>query len=226
MIEQFSKTADPLFIVLYIISLVLFFFFGPHKVYESVLWSIIAIGLYFLIQETTSTYSLTSQSFLWWEFLIENRLFLLRICKMWTFALLIATPITLWINVFWIRRNIYWYILKTIILSIFYILYLISIFIFLFPLEWILWEVSVFPKYIIENEFFTESHIYSFVYQNRIFILLLAYVICIYKVIFSHWMSSIFLIGWTMYYKWVQFFRKKDDNDFIPENSHDDEEVQ
>lgn len=226
MIEEFTKTADPLIIVLYIISLILFFFFGPHKVYESVLWSIIAIGLYFLIHETTSTYSLTSQSFIWWNFLVENRLLLLRICKIWALTLLLATPITLWINVFWIRRNIYWYILKTIILSVFYILYLISIFIFLFPLAWILWEVSIFPKYIIENEFFTESLIYSFVYQNRIFILLLGYLICIYKVIFSHWMSSIFLIGWTMYYKWVQFFRKKDDNDFIPENPHHEDEIQ
>lgn len=219
MFDSLTQSADGLFVLIYIIFLVIFFIFWPHKIYEAILGSLIALGCYFFIHEITFVYPGILEWNFWGKWLIENRWNLLWCAKWGIFVLLILTPITLWVNVFWVKRNTFWFIVKTLFLTFFFLCYSISLSAYIARSESFLWEVALFPLTLEKYTYFSTSDVYTIITNNSIIIFFIAFLLCLYKIIFSHWMSTLFVFGSVVYYRWVRFFSKKnnDTQSIIPE---------
>lgn len=95
MFDSLTNSADGLFIIFYIIALVLFFLVGPHKVYEGIFGSLIALGCYIFFYEITFVQPEITRTVFLGSWLIDHRGTLLWITKMLSFALLFVTPMTL-----------------------------------------------------------------------------------------------------------------------------------
>ncbi|MEI6710824.1 MAG: hypothetical protein WCK88_00725 [bacterium] len=64
MFDFLANSVDGLIILSYIIALVVFFLYGPQKVYESLFGALLGLGLYlFLYQITITTPGITSTLF-------------------------------------------------------------------------------------------------------------------------------------------------------------------
>ncbi len=95
MFDSLTNSADGLFVLLYVIALVVFFLFGPHKVYESIFGALIGIGAYLLFHEMTFVTPEVTRTLFLGNWIMENRGSLLFVSKILTIALFFITPMTL-----------------------------------------------------------------------------------------------------------------------------------
>lgn len=123
MFDNITQSADGLFILLGIMSLVAFFFAGPHKIYEAVFGSLVGIGCYIFVREMTFVFPEFTRSFFLGNWLVDNRGSILLVLKFATILLFFFTPLTLAINVSGLVRGNFWFIMKTLILGLFYVTY-------------------------------------------------------------------------------------------------------
>ena len=222
MFDSLTNSADGLFILLFIIALVVFFLFGPHKVYESLFWCLLWFGLYLLVHEMTFVFPELTRSVFLGDWFVENRGILLWVSKFIALLLFFVTPMTLWLNVSWVVRGTVWFFLKTILLSAVFICFGIVLFSLLSNGPWIFGEVSILPQPLRDIPYFQNSIVYPWITNKSLLIILIAFGLGLYKILFSHWLSRILLLGSMMYMKWGDMFRKKPLDMIIPAEPHDE----
>lgn len=224
MFDSLTNSADGLFILLFIIALVVFFLFGPHKVYESLFWCLLWLGLYLLIHEMTFVFPDLTRTLFLGNWLVENRGMLLWASKFIALLLFFITPMTLGLNVSWVVRGTLWFFLKTILLSAVFICFGIVFFSLLSNGLWIFGEVSILPQPLGDMPYFQNSIFYTLITDKSLLIILIAFVLGLYKILFSHWVSRILFLGGLMYMKWNDMFRKKPLDMIIPAETHDEDD--
>lgn len=224
MFDSLTNSADGFFILLFIIALVVFFLFGPHKVYESLFWCLLWFGLYLLVHEMTFIFPELTRTIFLGDWLVENRGILLWVSKFIALLLFFVTPMTLWLNVSWVVRGTVWFFLKTIFLSAVFICFGIVLFSLLSNGPWIFGEVSILPQPLRDIPYFQNSMIYPWITDKSLLIILIAFALGLYKILFSHWLSRILLLGSMMYMKWGDMFRKKPLDMIIPAEHHDEDD--
>lgn len=222
MFDSLTNSADWLLILLFVIALVVFFLFWPHKVYESLFGCLLGLGLYLFIHEMTFIFPELTRGAFMWDWLVENRGTLLWFSKFVALLLFIVTPITLGLNVSGVVRGTFWFFLKTIILSAFFICFGTVLFSLLSNGSGIFGEVTILPKPPRDIPYFQNSAIYLWVSQKQFIVLLMAFSLWLYKIFFSHWVSRMMLLGGVVYMKWNEIFGKKSLDSVIPEMSQDD----
>lgn len=227
MFDSLTNSADWLFILLFVISLVVFFLFWPHKVYESLFGCLIGLGLYLFIHEMTFIFPEITRSVFMGNWIVENRGTLLWISKFIALLLFFVTPMTLGLNVSGVVRGTFVFFLKTIVLSAFFICFGIVLFSLLSNGSWIFGEVTILPKPLKEVPYFQNSIAYLWIAERQFIILLIAFSLALYKILFSHWISRMMFIGWLLYAKSNDIFGKRNLDSIVPidlwaDEGHDD----
>ncbi len=98
MFDYFSQSADGIIVLSYVIALVVFFLYGPQKVYESLFGALIGFGLYLFLFSVTYTTPDVTRTIFFGEMILEKRNFLLW-CTQWvTLFLFFFSPISLGIH--------------------------------------------------------------------------------------------------------------------------------
>jgi hypothetical protein len=160
------------------------------------------------------------------NWIVENRGTLLWVSKFTALMLFFVTPMTLGLNVSGVIRGTFWFFLKMIILSAFFICFGIVLFSLLSNGSWIFGEVAILPKPLKEVPYFQNSIAYLWIAERQFIILLLAFSLSLYKILFSHWISRMVFIGWLLYSKSNEIFGKKNLDSVVPElwldDHHDD----
>jgi len=216
MFDSITNSADGLFILLYILSLVVFFLFGPHKVYESLFWALLGLGLYLLVHEMTFVYPEITRTLFFGNQIVENRWTILWASKWFAVILFFITPITLGLNVSGVVRGTLWFFLKTIILSTIFIVFGVVLFLILSGTSGAFGEVELFPASIRDISYFQNSQFLLWMTDKTAIVLLLSFMLAFYKIIFSHWVSRLLFIGWLMYARSNEMFSKKNLDTVIP----------
>ncbi len=227
MFDSLTNSADWLFILLFVISLVVFFLFWPHKVYESLFGCLIGLGLYLFIHEMTFIFPEITRSVFMGNWIVENRGTLLWISKFTALLLFFVTPMTLGLNVSGVVRGTFVFFLKTIVLSAFFICFGIVLFSLLSNGSWIFGEVTILPKPLKEVPYFQNSIAYLWIAERQFIILLIAFSLALYKILFSHWISRMVIIGGLLYAKSNGIFGKRNLDSIVPidlwaDEGHDD----
>jgi hypothetical protein len=223
MFDGLTNSADGLFILLYVITLVVFFLFGPHKVYESLFWALLGLGLYLFIHELTFVFPEITRTVFFWNWLVDNRGTLLWLAKWSTLVLFFVTPITLGLNVSGVVRGTFWFFFKTIVLSAFFVSFGAVLFSLLSNGAGVFGEVTLLPRPLTEYVYFQNSQFFTWLAGKTAAVLLFSFLLAFYKIIFSHWISRMFLVGGLLYAKSNDLFTKKSLDSVIPhEMSHDD----
>lgn len=234
MFDSLTNSADGLFVLLYVIALVVFFLFGPHKVYESIFGALIGIGAYLLFHEMTFVTPEVTRTLFLGNWIMENRGSLLFVSKILTIALFFITPMTLWLNVAGVIRGTFWFFLKVLLLSAFFICFGVVLFSMLYGAPGVFGQVNIFPGNALDIPYLKNSFMYAWISNKSYTILILAFLLGFYKILFSHWVSRIVLFGGVVYLKGNQIFWKReldvmpdvighsDDHGWHEESSHDD----
>lgn len=224
MFDGLTNSADGLFILLYVIALVVFFLFGPHKVYESLFWALLGLGLYLFIHELTFVFPELTRTVFFGNWLVDNRGTLLWLAKWSTLILFLVTPITLWLNVSGVVRGTFWFFFKTIVLSAFFVCFGVVLFSLLSNTVGVFGDVTLMPRPLSEYVYFQNSVFFIWLTGKTAIIVLFSFLLAFYKIIFSHWISRMFLIGGIVYAKSNGMFAKKSLDSVIPHDmSHDDD---
>ncbi len=210
MFDSLTNSADGLFILLYVIALVVFFLFGPHKVYESIFGSLIALGMYLLIHEMTFVSPEMTRTLFFGNWIVENRGTLLFGTKILTVLLFFSTPMTLGLNVSGVIRGTFWFFLKVILLSAFFVCFGIVLFSILYTTPWVLGQVNIFSWAALDIPYIKSSVMYAWIADKAYIILGIWFLLCAYKILFSHWVTRIVLFWGIVYMKWNQMFGKKE----------------
>lgn len=224
MFDGLTNSADGLFILLYVIALVVFFLFGPHKVYESLFWALLGLGLYLFIHEMTFVFPELTRTVFFWNWLVDNRGTLLWLAKWSALILFFVTPITLWLNVSGVVRGTFWFFLKTIVLSAFFVCFGVVLFSLLSNTVGVFGDVTLMPRPLSEYVYFQNSVFFLWLTGKTAPVVLFSFLLAFYKIIFSHWISRMLLIGGIVYAKSNGMFAKKSLDTVIPHDmSHDDD---
>ena len=209
MFDSLTHSADGLFILFYVIALVVFFLFGPHKVYESIFGTLVGIGLYLLLHEMTFVSPEITRTFFFGNWIVENRGSLLFGAKILIIILFFITPMTLGLNVSWVIRGTFWFFFKVIILSAFFVCLGTVLFSMLYTTPGVFGQVNLLPGAALDIAYIKSSVIYAWIVNKSYLILIIAFILGAYKILFSHWVSHIVLFGWVVYMKGNQVFWKK-----------------
>ncbi len=223
MFDSLTNSADGLFVLLYVIALVVFFLFWPHKVYESLFGAIVGMGAYLLFHEMTFVSPEVTRTLFLGNWIVENRGSLLFVSKILTIALFFITPMTLGLNVSGVIRGTFWFFLKVLVLSAFFVCFGIVLFSMLYNTPGVFGQVNILPGAALEIPYLKTSILYTWMSDKAYTILILGFLLGFYKILFSHWVSRIVLFGGVVYMKGNQIFWKKE-LDVMPEglSHHDD----
>lgn len=209
MFDFLANSVDGLILLSYIIALVVFFLYGPQKVYESLFGALLWLGLYlFLYQITYSTPEIT-RSLLFWGWILDRRELLLWSTNCLTMFLFFFAPISVGIHAGGMIRGSLWFLLKILVLSGFFVLFGVVLFSaasgrFAF--------MSVEPLYsqtFLQTPFFTNAKLYNWIIDRAYFIILAGSCLAFYKILFSHWITKLTFFLGALYVKWDEIFGKK-----------------
>ncbi len=219
--DNLTYSADALIILLYIISLVIFFLSWPHKVYEAILGSLIAVGAYFAIYHFTFTQEIYTSRLMWWNWSIEHRYNILWWLKLSFPILYIATPLTLGVNVIGVVRWTFFFFIKVFILSAFFVIFGTALFLSLYSLDGPFAIAAILPGDPRQILYLKNSSIASFIFTYQHLILFAGFLLAFYKILFSHWLTKILLVFSLVYVKANEIFGKKHFEDSV--HVHDTE---
>ncbi len=127
--------------------------------------------------------------------MIDHRGILLWIGKIATVALFLFSPLTMGINVTGAVRGTFWFCLKVFVLSAFYIIFGIVLFSLLSTSSGIFGQVGLIPNEFLESAYFKNSWFLPLIADRSVLILIGAFLLVLYKVLFSHWISRVMLVG-------------------------------
>jgi hypothetical protein len=128
MFDNLTQSADGLLVGLFVVSLVIFFLFGPHKVYEAIFGSLFGLGIYLLIHEMTFVFPDITRTLLFGPWMVDNRGTLLLLAKIFTIVLFFVSPITIGMNVSGVVRGTLVFFIKLIFLSAFCVCFMVVLF--------------------------------------------------------------------------------------------------
>ena len=83
----------------------IFFLFGPHKVYEAIFGSLFGLGMYLLIHEMTFVSPDVTRTLIFGPWIVDNRGSLLLVSKIFTIVLFFISPVTIGMNVSGVVRG-------------------------------------------------------------------------------------------------------------------------
>lgn len=209
MFDNLTQSADGLLVGLFVVSLVIFFLFGPHKVYEAIFGSLFGLGIYLLIHEMTFVFPDLTRTLLFGPWMVDNRGTLLLLAKIFTIVLFFVSPITIGMNVSGVVRGTLVFFIKLIFLSAFCVCFMVVLFSLLYGWESLFWQVALLPGTLIANSFLQTSFLYTRIAKYSHIIILLAFVFSFYKILFSHWVSSLMIAFGAVYMKWNEVFGKR-----------------
>ena len=220
MIDELVNSADGLLVLIFIIVIVVFFLFWAHKVYESFFWALLGLGLYLFIHEITFVFpEITKTVFFWW-WIVDNRGMLLWIAKILAILLFFFTPMTMWLNVYGVVRNTFWFFCKTLVLSVFFVCFWVVLISLLSADTGLFWEAPIFNKSLSEYVYFQNSFLFAWLTSKVEFIILWSFLLILYKILFSHWITSIFVMTSILYAKSNAVFAKRNLDSVIHPDTH------
>jgi hypothetical protein len=103
-------------------------------------------------------------------------------------------------------------------LSTFFVCFAVVLFSFMYDWNNLFGQVTLLPGAPLEIPFLQKSIIYIFIVNHAHIILFFSFLFAFYKILLSHWISTVFISLGLMYMKWSQVFGKKD---FNPMSVHD-----
>ncbi len=209
MFDFFSQSADGVIILSYIMALVLFFLYGPQKVYESFFGALLGVWLYLFIFSITYITPDTTRAIFFGNLLLERRDMLLWCTNAMTLFLFFFAPMSMGIHAGWVIRWSLWFIFKILILSAFFVLFGVVLVSAVSGRFTFMNQAPLFSQTIFQNPFFTSSYLYNWIIERTYWIVLVTFTLAFYKIIFSHWVTKMGLLLGAMYVKWDEIFGKK-----------------
>ncbi len=209
MFDFLANSFDGLILLSYIIALVLFFLYGPQKVYESLFGALLGLGLYLFLYQITFVTPDITRTFFFWNWIMEKRDILLWATNCLTVFLFFFAPISVGIHAGGMIRWSLWFLLKILILSAFFVLFGVVL---LSSASGELAFMSQSPLYsqtFLQTPFFTNARLYTWIMDRAYIIILIGSLLAFYKILLSHWVTKLtFLLG-AIYMKWDEIFGKK-----------------
>lgn len=98
MFDIFTTSVDGLIILAYVIALVIFFLYGPHKVYEAFFGALLGFGCYLFLHQITFISPEYTRTLLFGNWLFEQRYFLLWWSHFMMIFLFFFAPISVGIH--------------------------------------------------------------------------------------------------------------------------------
>jgi hypothetical protein len=116
-------------------------------------------------------------------------------------------------------RGTFIFFLKLMFFSTFFVCFMVVLFSFMYGWNSVFGQVTLLPGGPLEIQFLQKSILYIFIVNHAHVILFFSFLFAFYKILLSHWISTVFVALGAMYIKWTQVFGKKD---FNPMSIHDD----
>ncbi len=209
MFDFLANSVDGLIILAFIISLVLFFLYGPQKVYESLFGSLLWLGLYLFLYQITFISPEYTRTLLFGDWLFEQRYFLLWWSHFMMIFLFFFAPISVGIHAGVMVRWSLWFLLKIVILSAFFVLFWVVILALASGISPLMTEAPLFSKTFLQTPFFTNARLYLWIMERAHLIILGGVILSLYKILLSHWVTKLTFFLGVLYVKWDEIFGKK-----------------
>lgn len=210
MFDIIATSVDGIIFLATLIAGIVFFLFGVHKVYEAIFAVLIMIWFYLLIYVLTFITPETTLFAPWGTWMIRERNVILLWINIMMVFLYFFTPFSIGLNVGWVVRGTFWYFLKLIFLSLFYVAF--GVVISWFVTEWgvVFGQSPLWTSSYATTPFFTLAPIYQWLIRHSYSILFVAFLLGVYKILFSHWVWRIALFWSLLYVQGNRIFGKKD----------------
>jgi len=209
MFDFLANSVDGLIILSYLIALVLFFLYGPQKVYESLFGALLWLGIYlFLYQITYITPDIT-RTLIFWSWLLERRDVSLWIAQCLSVFLFFFAPISVGIHAGGMIRGSLWFLLKILVLSAFFVLFGVVLLSASSGRFAFMSQSPLFAQTFLQTPFFTNARIYTWIIGHSYIIICAGFLLAFYKILFSHWITKLTFFLGVLYVKWDEIFGKK-----------------
>ncbi len=201
MFDSLTHSIDGLIILSYVIALVMFFLYGPHKVYESFFGSLLGFGCYLFIYQMTFVNPDFTRTLIFGNWILEHRGVLLWASNFATVFLFFFAPMSVGINSQGMVRGSLWFLSKIIILSACFVLFGVVILSLASGILPLMSESPLYSKTFLQTPFFTNARMYVWIMDRAYSIILIGFLFAFYKILLSHWLTKLtFLLG-TLYVK-------------------------
>lgn len=161
--------------------------------YESLFGALLGIGTYLLFHEMTFVSPEVTRTLFLGNWIVENRGSLLFTSKILSVALFFITPMTLGLNVSGVIRGTFWFFLKVLVLSAFFVCFGVVLFSMLYATQGVFGQVSILPGTALDIPYLKNSFLYTWISDKTYSLLIIGFILGFYKIIFSHWVSRIVL---------------------------------
>lgn len=209
MFDFLANSVDGIIILSYIIALVIFFLYGPQKVYESLFGALLGLGLYLFLYQITYITPDTTRALLFWSLVLERRDLLLWSVNCLTVFLFFFAPISVGIHAGGMIRGSLWFLFKILILSAFFVLFGVVLLSAASGRFAFMSQSPLFSQTFLQTSFFTNARLYTWIIDRAYIIVLAGSFIAFYKILFSHWITKLTLLLGVLYTKWDEIFGKK-----------------
>lgn len=209
MFDFLANSVDGLIILAYIIALVVFFLYGPHKVYEAFFGALLGLGCYLFLYKLTFISPEFTRTLLFWNWLFDQRYFLLWWSHFLMIFLFFFAPISLGIHAGVMVRGSLWFLLKIVILSAFFVVFWVVILVLASGISPLMIEAPLYSKTFLQTPFFTNARLYLWIMERAHLIILGGVLLSLYKILLSHWMTKLTFFLGALYVKWDEIFGKK-----------------
>lgn len=209
MFDFLSNSVDGLIILSYIISLVLFFLYWPHKVYEAFFGALLGLWCYLFVYQMTFVTPDITRTLLFGNLIVDNRGVLLLSSNAAMVFLFFFAPISVGIHARGMVRGSLWFISKIIILSACFVLFGVALLSLSSGILPIMRDAPLYSKTFLQTPFFTNAQIYIWIMERAYSIIFIGFLFAFYKIILSHWLTKLgFFLG-ALYIKWDEIFGKR-----------------
>ncbi len=209
MFDFLANSVDGIILLSYIIALVVFFLYGPQKVYEWLFGALIGLGLsLFLYQILVITPGITSNT-LFGNWILARRDMLLWWANCLTVFLFFFAPISVGIHAGGMIRGSLWFLLKILILSAFFVLFGVVLLSAASGRFSFMSQAPLFSQTFLQTPFFTNARLYTWIIDRAYLIMLVGSLLAFYKILFSHWITKLSFFLGALYVKWDEIFGKK-----------------
>ncbi len=209
MFDFLANSVDGLILLSYIIALVVFFLYGPQKVYESLFWALLWLGLYLFLYQITYVTPDITRTLLFGSWILERRDFALWCAQCITIFLFFFAPISVGIHAGGMIRGSLWFLLKILVLSAFFVLFGVVLLSAVSGRFSFMSQSPLFSQTFLQIPFFTNARIYTWIIERAYIVVLAWSLLAFYKILFSHWITKLTFFLGALYVKWDEIFGKK-----------------
>jgi len=209
MFDFLANSVDGLILLSFIIALVVFFLYGPQKVYESLFGALLWLGIYLFLYQITYTTTDITRSLLFWSWILERRDFLLWIAHGLTLFLFFFAPISVGIHAGGMIRGSLWFLVKILVLSAFFVLFGVVLLSAASGRFSFMSQSPLFDQTFLQTSFFTWARLYTWIIERAYVIVLSWFLLAFYKILLSHWITKLTFFLGALYIKWDEIFGKK-----------------